>query len=91
MVQANEIVMLLLGIGVLFFTSTNSQAIKRLPAWKILISGFYVLLAAWVLTVLEGFLWQGFLNYLEHICYAGSFVLLAFWSFKVFHGKRKAR
>ncbi|MBW1801037.1 MAG: hypothetical protein JRJ85_09945 [Deltaproteobacteria bacterium] len=88
MIQENEIVMLLLGSGVFIFTLLNLPMLKRLQSWKVLIAGFYVLLAGWVLTVLEGFFWEGLLNYLEHMCYAGSALLVAFWCWKVFGSHR---
>jgi len=83
----NEVVMLLLGVGVLTFILGNRARLKHLAASKILIVGFYVLLAGWVLTVLEGFFWEGLLNYLEHLCTAVSSVLVAVWSCKVFGGR----
>ena len=84
MVQENEVILFLLGVGVLIFILANRQRLKRLPASRILIAGFYVLLAGWVLTILEGFVWNEFLNFLEHTCYAGSAVLVATWCWKVF-------
>lgn len=83
----NEVVMLLLGVGVLTFILGNRARLKHLAASKILIVGFYVLLAGWVLTVVEGFFWEGLLNYLEHLCYAVSSVLVAVWCCKVFGGR----
>jgi hypothetical protein len=90
MFQENELVMLLLGVGVLVFTLGNRFRLKRLPASKILCTGFYMLLAGWILTVLEGFCWKGVLNYLEHMCYAGSSLLMAVWCWKVFGSKKEA-
>ncbi|MFH1488860.1 MAG: hypothetical protein ABII06_08150, partial [Pseudomonadota bacterium] len=89
-IQENEIVMLLLGIGVFIFTLVNRSTLKRIPSWEILIGGFYVLLAGWVLTVLEGFLWKDLFNYLEHICYTGSSLFMALWCWKVFGNHREA-
>ena len=84
MVQENEIVMLLLGIGVLIFILGNRFQLRRLPSSSILITGFCILLVGWTLTVLEGFFWTELLNFIEHFCYAASSVLLATWSWKVF-------
>lgn len=80
----NEVVMLLIGVGVLIFILTSRLRLKRLPASNILIMGFYVLLVGWVLTVLEGFFCERLLDYLEHMCYAVSSVLVAIWCWKVF-------
>ncbi|MCK4824454.1 hypothetical protein KA005_52370 [bacterium] len=91
MIQENEIIMLLLGIGVLIFVLGNRQRLQRVPASKILISGFCTALIGWIFTVLEGFFWKDFLNFIEHICYAGSSVLVAFWCFKVFGSRKESR
>jgi len=89
MLRENEIVMLLLGGGVLIFILRNRFRLKRLPASKLLISGFYVLFAGWVLTILEDFFWEGIFNCFEHMCYAGSSLLVVFWCWKVFGSKEE--
>ena len=80
----NEIVMLLIGVGVLIFILGSRPRLKSLPASNILIAGFYVLLGSWILTVVEGFFWESFLNYIEHACNAVGSVLVAVWCWKVF-------
>ena len=84
MIQQNEIIMLLLGVGCMIFILVNKQKVKRIPVAKILIAGFYVLLAGYVLTILEGLFWNEFLNVLEHICYSASSILMAVWCWKIF-------
>jgi hypothetical protein len=76
--------MLLLGVGCMIFILVNRQKVKRIPVAKILIAGFYVLLAGYVLTILEGLFWNEFLNVLEHICYSASSILMAVWCWKIF-------
>ena len=94
-IQANEVINLLLSLGVLIFILANYAKLKHLPAVRILLAGFCVLLAAEVLTNVEGF-WpkdspkNSFFNLLEHICYAGSALLIAFWCRTVFGRKRGA-
>ena len=90
MIQESEVVLLLLGVGVLIFILGNRRRLRRLPASKILIAGFYTLLAGWVLTILEGFFWEELLNFLQHTCYTGSSVLVAIWCWRVF-GKEEGR
>ena len=84
MIQQNEIIMLLLGVGCMIFILVNRQKVKRIPVAKILIAGFFVLLAGYVLTILEGLFWNEFLNVLEHICYSASSILMAVWCWKIF-------
>jgi len=67
MVQENEIVMLIIGLGVLIFLLGNRSQLKRIPFADFLLLAFHALLAGWILTVLEGFFWGELLNYLEHI------------------------
>ncbi len=91
MIQQNEIIMLLLGIGCMIFILVNKQKVKRIPVAKTLIAGFYVLLAGYVLTILEGLFLKDLLNVLEHICYASSSILMADWCWKIFAYKKDAK
>ena len=80
--------MLFLGMGCMIFILVNKQKVKGIPAAKTLIAGFNVLLAGYVLTILEGLLWNDFLNVLEHICYTASSILVAVWCWKIFAYKK---
>ncbi len=84
MIQQNEVILLLLGIGVLIFLMANRGRLHRLPASRMILLAFYVLLGGWLLTNLEAFLLPELFNLIEHLCYAASGVLLAVWSWKVF-------
>jgi hypothetical protein len=82
MFQENEVVMLVLGIGVLLFIVKNLEQVKRIFLWKILIGSYYILLSGWFFTVIEGFFLEYYFNLLEHICYAVSTVMVAVWCWK---------
>ena len=82
----NEIVMLSIGTGVLIFILSNRERLKHLGAYRILIASFCLMQAGWILTVLEGFFYEWLLNFLEHLCYAVSSILLMTWCWKVFGG-----
>ena len=84
MIQQNEIITLLLAIGCMIFILVNKQKVKRIPVAKILIAGYCLLLAGYVLTILESLFWNEILNVLEHICYSASSVLMAVWCWKIF-------
>ena len=88
MLQENEIVMLILGLGVLIFVLSNRSQLKRFQSSRGLMLGFYFLLAGWLSTVLEGFFGKVFFNYLEHMFYAIGSVSVALWCWEVF-GRRK--
>jgi hypothetical protein len=82
----NEIVMLSIGVGVLIFILGNRARLKRLATYRILIAAFCLMLVGWIVTVVEGFIWEVILNYIEHACYAVSSILLMIWCWKVFGG-----
>jgi hypothetical protein len=82
MFEEVELIMLILGIGVLVLAFIFKTEIKRLFAWKNLMVSYYFLLAGWFFTVAEAFLWPFYLNLAEHICYAASAVILAVWCFR---------
>lgn len=83
--------MLLLSVGCMVFILINMQKVKRIPEVKTLIAGFYVLLAGYVLTILEGLFLEDLLNILEHICYAASSILITVWCWKIFAYKKDAK
>ena len=91
MIQENEAIVLLLGIGGLIFIQANRLRLKDLPESQIIIAGYCMLLTGWVLTVLEGFIWKETLNFIEHVCYAGSAALMATWCWKVFGKEEEQR
>ena len=87
MIQDNEVAMLLMAIGVLIFILVNRRLVMRIRAARVLVAAFCVLLAAYVFTILEGFFQEELLNFLEHLCYAVSSVLIARWCIRVFKPK----
>ena len=89
MIQENEIIMLLLGGGVFVFILRNYRWFIQIHAWKTILTGYSILLLAWVFTVLEGFFWWQFFNWSEHICYASSAVVMAIWCWQVMKDKKE--
>ncbi len=79
MVQENEIITLILGVGTLLFVVFNRRPLRSVAHSKLLLSALIVAFWAWVLTNVEAYIWFDFVNCLEHICYAVSSVLLAVW------------
>ncbi len=90
MIQENEIITLILAVGVLGYFAVSRGRINELPAGKTFVLAFAVLTAGWILTLLEGFFWPEALNLLEHICYAASSILLACWCWRVLADGRRA-
>jgi len=89
MIENYELIMLILGIGVLVLRLIYNNEIKRIFGWKNLIFSFYFLLAAWVFTVAEGFFWTFFLNLAEHLCYMASAVIMAVWCFRILFSNKR--
>ncbi len=89
MIQENEVVTLILAVIVLFFIITNRVLLRRLVAAKIMIASFCMLLAGYILTILEGFFWGTWLNLGEHICYAASSLLLFIWCWMLLVKKKE--
>lgn len=90
MIKENEIMVLILAIGVWVFLTVNRARIKQLRGWRTFLTAFAVLTAGWVLTILEGFFWQEALNLSEHICYSVSSIFLALWCWQIYTDERKA-
>lgn len=89
MLQENEVVTLLLGVGTMIFILAHRPRLGQLPYSKIILSAFYIIFAGWAFTVFETFIWSNVLNFLEHACYAASSLLLAVWCWKVVRGRRE--
>lgn len=89
MLHENEVVMLLLGVGIFLFILLNISHIRHISFWKILITSYSLLLIGWILTVLEGYFLESLLNFLEHLSYVMSSLVLAVWCFKVLGNSRK--
>ncbi len=88
MVQRSEIISVVLSFGVLLFIVQQRANLIAIPGWRVLLSSFFVLFAGRILTILEDLFLAGVLadvlNCLEHICYGGSSVLLAWWCWRAF-------
>ncbi|MHB8901158.1 MAG: hypothetical protein ACYC6Y_20610 [Thermoguttaceae bacterium] len=86
MVEQNELLTLLVAIGVLVFAVSNREGLRELPGLGLCLGAFLLLVAGLTLTVLEGLLWPRALHLLEHACYGMSSVSLAVWVWLVFEG-----
>lgn len=89
MIQENEIVSLLLCMGIVSFILINRVQIKRLPSSDIFIYGFYIFTIGRIFTVLEGVFFEYFFNLLEHAFYAISSLLIFIWFWNVFGKNRR--
>jgi len=88
--EEREIITLLLGVAVLGYVYFNRGELGQLPSPPVLFASFIILLAGWLFTVIEVFVWPNALNTLEHICYTTSSVILAWWCWSLFHSNTGA-
>ena len=84
MVQENEVVTLVLAVGVLIFALANLHGIHQGAQPKVLLIALAFACGGWVFTVIEGLAWTNYLNFFEHLCYAVSSIALAYWCWLVF-------
>ncbi len=84
MIQQSELITLLVGVGVAIYVLLNFRRLSRIPRFSTLLIAYISLLAAWALTVLEGFFLGDLLNILEHASYAVSSVTTTLWCWFVF-------
>lgn len=84
MIEQNELLTLLVAIGVLIFVASNRRGLETLPDAKICLLAFMILVIGLASTVLEGLFWPTTFNLLEHACYGLSSVFLAGWVWLVF-------
>ena len=89
MIYTNEVVMLILGLGVVWFVIFNKYKIRRILSWKLLLCAFCFLMAGWFFTVIEGFILMPLFNLLEHVSYSVSSIIMAVWCYKIAHPKRE--
>ena len=89
MIQANELILLVFGMGGLIFILLSNVRLKKLPEIAFLLYGFYSLLAAWVFTVAEGFIWPRTLNVLEHLAYLASALFVLIWCLRLTYKRGK--
>jgi hypothetical protein len=91
MVQENEIVMLVLGLGVLVFIMQSQRRLRMIPHRRTLLLSYVTLLIAWTSTVLEGFVFPHALNIVEHSCYMISMFIMLLWCYSVTNGDRSSK
>lgn len=79
MVEGKEIVMFMLGLGVILFIVVRYRNIIGIPDRVFLIASFVVFTAAAFFSIIESFFLENVINIFEHLCYTVSAVLLLVW------------
>ena len=82
MFRENEIITLLLAVGILVFIGANRRRLARLPGFPLLGASYLAFTAGWTFTMLEHLFLPVFFNAMEHACYCAGNVLAACWCWK---------
>jgi hypothetical protein len=82
MLKENELVMLILGLGVIFLIFMNMDHVRKIRFWKTLVFSYFILIGGWLFTVLEGLFLENLLNLLEHACYLLSAIFMSIWAWR---------
>ena len=85
MFQENEVLTLVLAIGVLLFVLVYKRGLRFPQRPVLLLSAFIIACGGWFFTVVEGYCTTGFCNLAEHICYVVSSIVLVIWFWLVFN------
>jgi hypothetical protein len=79
MIQQQELITLICSIGVGIVNFSYRKHLWRLPGSRLLFSAYGLLVVAWALTILQGFLWPVAVNLLVYICQAAAAIVLLWW------------
>jgi len=88
-IEHDEAIMLLVSLVVIIEIITSYTFIRLIQYRGLLLASFFMFVLGAVLTVAEGFVLKGVLNYLEHLSLLASAVLLAAWCGRVFRGRKQ--
>jgi len=91
MIQKNEVISLLLYVGVFIYIQLTRSQFNRLQKSQILIWGFYIYFLGRILTVLEGLFLREVLSFLEHLSYAIGSGLVFIWCWQIFGKEKEAK
>ena len=82
--EEREVLSCLLSLCVAIFIVSQYHKPKLIPSFRILFTSFALLLLSWNFSVVEGFIWERGLNFLQHLCSGLSAIFLAFWCWLMF-------
>ena len=85
----DEVLMLIMACVVILEIATTFDYLRRIPHSYLLLSSFGAFVLGSFLTVVEGLLWTGLINYLEHVSLMVGAILFALWCALVFRGRKQ--
>jgi len=87
LIEENELIIFIIGIGLIIFIIVTYSKLKTLQARKIILTGMSFLFIGWTFTIIEGYYLEELFNLLEHLCYTLSSIIMAVWFWIVFKQK----
>jgi hypothetical protein len=81
-IQENEVIMMILSLGVMAAIIINREQLKTLQNSKLLLISFIFFTLASLFTNLEAVFWPEINNILEHLSYVVSAIFISRWCFK---------
>ena len=88
-VDEGKIVIWFIGVGYLLFLVINRKQLEYLPRNTLFLSGYYVLFVGWSFDILEAFVFKELFNFIQHICFSVSSIIVAIWCWLVFVKEEK--
>ena len=79
MFQENEVILVILGVIVFILMCYNFSQLKRIPNPVAIFTAYCVFFLGWIFTVLEELWFYELLNFMEHVCYLVSSLMLFKW------------
>jgi hypothetical protein len=88
-VSHDELIMLIVSLAVVIEVVANFGFVRRIPQRFLFLCSFGSFVLGAFLTVIEGLIFAGALNYLEHLAYMAGAISLAVWCGRVFGSKKQ--
>jgi hypothetical protein len=79
----SEIITLIIASGVGLFILVQIRELRTLPSRRLMLTAYFLLWAAWVVTNLEELFLENILNHVEHLFQSVSSILLMIWVWRV--------
>ncbi len=87
--QVNEILMLIINLGIIIAIISNNTKLKIIPFYKLLLSSYFIIFFGWISTVVEGIIYPDFFNACEHASYLVFSIMMLVWIGKIIPRRAK--
>jgi len=91
MIEEGELIVFILGIVVFIFIIINYENLKTIPKFKFFLTSIILILIAWFATVFEALFLYNLLNFIEHLFYVLSSILILIWMIIIMRKRREKK